>query len=552
MRKTGLAKGIGYALAIGSLANTAYAQDSGRQARSNELYCMLNQEGKYVLSSDSTGPIVRKDSTGKIIKEDFCATVPLRYLPRNIRTPVAGRDSVRKTAMPIERSISTQRTESRDTLRARIVPRVEALSQDTSRRAIQGIETRNIESTDIKYLPKLMEGVIYEIYRDPKTDSLKIEFIPKEMRVGLPRGEYRQTNQGDSILIDLGVIDEVDNRQFRFNTKELEEKIRDYLERKNIRINSVRDLPKLAEGEVYEIYKDENDSIITSIVPREIRERRKELGLLYSEFYRETSQKDSIIVHPNVLSEVNNDSLEIRLGNIERITTPYRINSRGERVEEEEERQPQTQTQPAQRQVRRIETGRKQTINKATLGLEAGIGSREEIALGLFSEIPLNKFLNAEIFGNYHVSRGKPIYSDTTTETTMRETQLIGGTGATATYKDRTDEISTSLMEEILAEAGVGLTFRIDNFELPLRAGAGFVNETETQNGKSKITFTRNLQELASDSISNTRVLGPELKARYFASAGLRYNVNKNLSVGVSGNRIGNRNSIRAGIRGKF
>ena len=189
-------------------------------------------------------------------------------------------------------------------------------------------------------------------------------------------------------------------------------------------------------------------------------------------------------------------------------------------------------------------------MQKTAFGLEAMVGTNGEKIAGVFVKVPLASWLNVEGYGDYFAAKGNPFVSDMGTQVTQRERQLIGS----ATYKQRTDDIHTTAEERAISDIGAGITFRInDNFEFPLRIGAGLMRQEKTLDGKSTISFERNDQPLQEPSIiTNTQKESPVTKGVLSLSAGARYNLTKNLSFGASINRTGKRNSGRINLRVGF
>jgi len=186
---------------------------------------------------------------------------------------------------------------------------------------------------------------------------------------------------------------------------------------------------------------------------------------------------------------------------------------------------------------------------RTRLGLEAGAGSNEEQVIGAFVDVPLNQYLSIEGYGDFYAGRGNPIVSDSKTQVTVRERQLIGP----GTYKIRTDEITTRSLDEAMIEFGLGLTFKTSDFEFPLRIGLNLSEQETMLYGKSTTIHERNMEQLGDPQvITNTKYDGKSSTSNLSLSQGALYNINKNLQLGGSYNRIGEKNSVRVNVRYKF
>lgn len=186
----------------------------------------------------------------------------------------------------------------------------------------------------------------------------------------------------------------------------------------------------------------------------------------------------------------------------------------------------------------------------ARFGLETGIGTNNEKVVGTFVELPLTSWLSLEGFGSWYAARGNPTFSGKSTEVTKRQRELIGP----ETYKQRTDEITTSIEEKAVADIGAGLTIKLNDYlEIPLRIGKEFSNQHKTLEGKSTIIHDRNGQLLEAPSvITNTKDCGHNPTSNKYFSIGPRWNLGKNLSVGLSFNKMGRKNSGRINLRCSF
>mgnify|MGYP001612573062 CR=1 FL=1 len=192
---------------------------------------------------------------------------------------------------------------------------------------------------------------------------------------------------------------------------------------------------------------------------------------------------------------------------------------------------------------------------RTRFGIEAAVGTNSEFVVGGFVDVPLTSWISLEGFGNVYTSyfarkdKGLPIFTESTPVVNVRDRQLIGP----GTYKQRIDKITTDVTERAIAEMGAGLAVKMWNFELPLRVGAVLSRKEKRLDGKSTISFDRNGQPLGQpQEITNSKNEKPGLKWNLGLSAGVRYKLTKNLSVGVSGNRTGNVNSVRTNVRYNF
>ncbi len=182
-------------------------------------------------------------------------------------------------------------------------------------------------------------------------------------------------------------------------------------------------------------------------------------------------------------------------------------------------------------------------------GLEAGVGNNGEKTVGVFGDVPLTSWLKLGAYANYSAARGNSYSYDERTEITQRERQLIGP----ATYKQRTDEITTTLEDMARAEVGAGITLKIsENVEIPFRVGAKILNEKEIKEGKSTIVHERNAQILGEAKTITGQTESDSPVNRLSLSAGAIYNINKNLAVGAEFNRTGNYNQGQVNLRVGF
>lgn len=186
----------------------------------------------------------------------------------------------------------------------------------------------------------------------------------------------------------------------------------------------------------------------------------------------------------------------------------------------------------------------------ARFGLEAAAGTNNERVVGAFVELPLASWLSLEGFGSRYAGRGNPTHSDKFTEVTKRQRELIGP----ETYKQRTDEITTNAEEKAIADIGAGLTIKLNDYvEVPLRIGKEFSNQHKTLDGKSTIIHERNGKLLEAPSvITNSKDCGNSAKSNLYLSAGARLNLGKKLSMGVSFNKMGRKNSGRINLGYRF
>lgn len=182
-------------------------------------------------------------------------------------------------------------------------------------------------------------------------------------------------------------------------------------------------------------------------------------------------------------------------------------------------------------------------------GLEAAVGTNEEVVLGTFVELPAKEF-SVQAYGNFYAS-GEPIKSNSNTVVTMREKELIGP----GTYKQRTDEITTLSEDKPRFEFGVGASYKPNrrDFEFPVRVGLNFSKQTEKVEGKSTIIHERNMLPLGEPQvITNSMIGGKKNSTNLSLGVGAIYNVDHNWSVGASANRVGSKNSLRLIGRYRF
>ena len=191
-------------------------------------------------------------------------------------------------------------------------------------------------------------------------------------------------------------------------------------------------------------------------------------------------------------------------------------------------------------------------------GIEYGVGTNKEAVFGAFVDVPQNLGVSVEGYGDFYLVRGNPIYSNSRTEVTERDRQLIGpeispGMGS-GTYKQRTDEITTNTERRALAEVGLRALFKANrNFEIPLGLGINLSKEREELVGKSTIEFERNMQPLGEPQvITNSKDGGRRKVANLALSAGAFYTLYDCLSAGVSLNRTGKDNSVRLNVKYRF
>ena len=187
-------------------------------------------------------------------------------------------------------------------------------------------------------------------------------------------------------------------------------------------------------------------------------------------------------------------------------------------------------------------------------GLEVALGKNHEGIVGTFIDIPLTSWLSTEGFMDWYIARGNPIFAGTQREVTLRDRQLIGNGIAGPMYKFRRDGITTTTEERAIADIGAGLTFKLtDYFELPLRVGLNVANQQKTTEGMSTIWHERNNLPIGQpETITNSKDDSKGIKTNLALSAGARFNLTKNLSLGASYNRIGKNNSARVNMGVKF
>ena len=195
------------------------------------------------------------------------------------------------------------------------------------------------------------------------------------------------------------------------------------------------------------------------------------------------------------------------------------------------------------------EENKAKEVLRTKFGLQAGIGTNGQKILGAFVDIPLNSWLSGESYINYYFARGNPVFTDRATEVTIRERELVGSN----IYKQRTDEIITDIAERAMGEMGLGVILKAGNLEFPLRIGNVLSRKEKTLYGKSTISFERDGQLLREPNvITNSKDENPGSALNLSLSAGARFKINKNLFVGGSFNRIGQKNTGRINIGLKF
>ena len=187
-------------------------------------------------------------------------------------------------------------------------------------------------------------------------------------------------------------------------------------------------------------------------------------------------------------------------------------------------------------------------------GLNAFVGTNSEYGLGASINFPITPWLSVEGFANWYASHlrndnGLPVSSGSSSNVTLREVQQAG-----TKYKYRTENLTTKTEDHVAADIGAGLTFRIPdwNVEFPLKAGVNFSNRHETLNRTDNIRFEENTQTLEEHLISNSKPGKRSLELHPTMSAGARYNITKNLSVGAEFNRTGKTNSARFNMGVRF
>ena len=185
---------------------------------------------------------------------------------------------------------------------------------------------------------------------------------------------------------------------------------------------------------------------------------------------------------------------------------------------------------------------------RTRFGVEASYGSNSEGLVGAFLEVPLNSSVSIEGFGDYFVSSGKA-KTNVRTDTTLRERELIGP----GTYKQRTDEITTTSEDEAIVDVGLGLLLKAGNVRFNFRGGVGMSSQDGTIDGKSTIAFERNMAPLGQpETITNSMPGKKKNLTEALFSAGAMYDFNKNLSLGVSFNGVGKRSGGRINFRYRF
>ncbi|MCX6749138.1 MAG: hypothetical protein NTW17_00120 [Candidatus Pacearchaeota archaeon] len=157
-------------------------------------------------------------------------------------------------------------------------------------------------------------------------------------------------------------------------------------------------------------------------------------------------------------------------------------------------------------------------------GLEAAIGTDNELILGMFANARIIPGIGLELSGRYFSRRGDSDFIRSPTDTTERATEHIG-----STYKTRTDEITTSFDEKGFVELGGRILIE--------PAGVKIFDRTEDIEGRSTIESIRNGNQLeAPQVITNSQrksrnVTHPSLTAE------LRVHPFKNFFVSAGYNR---------------
>jgi hypothetical protein len=186
---------------------------------------------------------------------------------------------------------------------------------------------------------------------------------------------------------------------------------------------------------------------------------------------------------------------------------------------------------------------------RTRFGVEAAYGMRNEVVVGAFAEVPFNSGLSAEFYTNYHVKRGDADTTEIKPDTAFRERQLIGP----GTYKQRVDETLTTSEKRALAEAGLGLILRTGNVTFNFRGGANVSSQRDTVDGKSTISFERNMLPLGlTEVITNSKGVNKKNLIQPAFSAGVFYDINKDWALGITYNMIGSDNVQRINLRWRF
>lgn len=245
----------------------------------------------------------------------------------------------------------------------------------------------------------------------------------------------------------------------------------------------------------------------------------------------------------DILKEIGNENLyEVPKDTVEKSTSKDKEKSKDileEKVTESEKKEVLKET--------KLKKEREKRLN-SKLGLEASFGTNNEFVYGAFVDIPVTRNISAEIYADHYALRGDAIHSQNSSEITEREKQLIGP----GTYKERTDEIITDIKENIVADFGGGITFKLgEKISLPSRAGFGLVKKNENLEGKSTIKFERNMEPLGEESVITNTKENEEFKGVLTFGTGLEFNLGK-FSIGASFNKVGEKQGGRLNMRYRF
>jgi len=222
-----------------------------------------------------------------------------------------------------------------------------------------------------------------------------------------------------------------------------------------------------------------------------------------------------------------------------------------------EEKKEEIKEKPIQREyttpitkptTQRPSTAKKTQTYPAMLSVGAKYNTNEELIPEIRFDFPVNNSLAFTLSGGYAALKGKGYMPDSTTETTIREKQLIGP----GTYKLRTDEITSTTLDELIGEAfgGISLTTQ-DRAEVYFGAGVALFDSQEKECGQSTISFERNQEIIETNVIGNTRENPKTKKTKTLFRGGFQGAITDNVIVGASYTRINGKNifGVNANLR---
>ncbi len=193
--------------------------------------------------------------------------------------------------------------------------------------------------------------------------------------------------------------------------------------------------------------------------------------------------------------------------------------------------------------------GQKIDTIKTRYGFEAGAGTNGEKILGAFVDVPLKPNMGLEAYCDYYFAFGNPVFLNSKNTINLRERQFL----EPGYYKQRTDDITTNTEERAMLEFGGGFLYKpINNLELISRIGINISKQEKEYLGRSTIVHERNMMPLEEPQvITNTYKDVGSAAGNLSLSQGALYNINK-LGIGVSFNRVSEKNSVRLNARYNF